>query len=393
VTLYYGHIAPKKEVDMPWKVQSLMSAKKEFVSLAVSGNNSVSELCRRFGISRKTAYKLINRYTAEGDSGLLERSRKPLSSPNATPLDYQEAIFEIRKTFPAWGGRKIRVLLTRFGFNPVPAASTISSILKRNGYIDPQESAKHTKWKSFQADAPNDLWQMDFKGHFEAARKRCHPLTILDDHSRYSISIRACENETRTTVQNTLIEVFRAYGLPKAILCDNGPPWGGEDGRYTRLTVWLMRMGIRIPHARSFHPQTRGKAERFHRTLKAEVVQYCGCLEFDECQSRFDQWRVLYNTERPHEALDMTVPASRYRVSARPFPETLPPVEYGPSDHVRKVQDGGWISYKGREFRISKAFHGERVAFRPTLVDGLMDLYFCDQKIGHINLADQHERL
>ncbi|HYA42238.1 MAG TPA: integrase core domain-containing protein [Syntrophobacteraceae bacterium] len=282
-------------------------------------------------------------------------------------------------------------MLARFGIDPVPAASTINSILKRNGYIDPQESAKHTKWKSFEADAPNDLWQMDFKGHFQIAQKRRHPLTILDDHSRYSICIMACENEIRATVQSALTEGFRTYGLPRAILCENGPPWGDEDSRYTRLTVWLMRMRIRVPYARSLHPQTRGKAERFHRTLKAEVLQYCGGLDLNECQSGFDQWRVLYNTDRPHEALDMAVPASRYGVSPRPFPERLPPVEYGPSDHVRKIQDGGWVSYKSREFRISKAFCAGRIAIRPTVIDGETALYFCDQKIGHINLRGSHE--
>jgi transposase InsO family protein len=377
---------------MPWKVESLMSVKKEFVALASSDQNNISQLCRRFGISRKTAYKWINRYAAEGESGLSERPRKPLGSPNITSLDSQEAIFEIRKTFPAWGGRKIRVLLARFGFDPVPAVSTINSILKRNGYIDPQESDKHKKWKSFEASVPNDLWQMDFKGHFQTALKRCHPLTILDDHSRYSLCIRACENETRTTVQNALTEVFRTYGLPKAILCDNGPPWGDENSRFTRLTVWLMRMGIRVPYARSFHPQTRGKAERFHRSLKAEVVQYCESLDLDECQHRFDQWRVLYNMDRPHESLDMAVPASRYSISPRPFPDKLPSVEYGPSDHVRKVQDGGWVSYKGQQFRISKAFYAERIAIRPTTIDGEMDLYFCNQKIGSINQRGEYEQ-
>jgi len=378
---------------MPWKVQSLMSAKKELVSLASSAQNGISELCRRFKISRKTAYKWIDRYAVEGESGLAERSRKPLGSPGATDPGTQEAIVEIRKIFPVWGARKIHVLLGRFGFNPVPAKSTINSILKREGFIDPQEAAKHKKWQSFEADVPNDLWQIDFKGHFQAAQKRCHPLTILDDHSRYSICIRACENEQRTTVQSAMTEVFRVYGLPRTILCDNGPPWGDPGTRYTRLAVWLMRMGIQVPHARPCHPQTRGKAERFHRTLKAEVVQYCHDLGLDECQSRFDQWRVCYNTERPHEALDMAVPASRYHVSRRSFPENLPPIEYSPDDHVRKVWEGGWFSYLGREFRIGKAFKGERIAIRPTVVDGVLDVYFCNQKVSQINLRDEDEQM
>lgn len=377
---------------MPWKVLTPMSEKKEFIVLASSGQNNISKLCRRFGISRKTAYKWINRYEAEGEFGLAEKPRKPESSPNQTPLECQEAIIEIRKTFPTWGGRKIRHVLARFDVDPVPAKSTINSILKRKGFIDPEESAKHKKWQSFEAPAPNDLWQIDFKGHFEAVRKRCHPLTVLDDHSRYSICIKACEDETRATVQNALSEVFKTYGLPMAILCDNGPPWGDPDGYYTRLKVWLIRMGIRIPHARSFHPQTRGKVERFHRTLKADVVQYCRSVDLDECQSRFDDWRVLYNMDRPHESLDMAVPATRYRVSPRPFPETLPPVEYPPGDHVRKVQHGGFISYLGREYRLGKAFCGERIAIRPTTVDGILDVYFCDQKVSKINLKGDSKK-
>lgn len=371
---------------MPWKVQTPMSEKKEFIALAHSGQNSISELCRRFGISRKTAYKWINRYEADGKTGLGEKSRRPHHSPDETPFECQQMIFDIRKAMPAWGGRKIRAILERMGFDPVPAKSTINSILKRNGLIDPWESAKHKKWQAFEAAAPNDLWQMDFKGHFEAARKRCHPLTVLDDHSRYSICIRACENETRAAVQDALKEVFRMYGLPKAILCDNGPPWGDEHSRYTRLTVWLMRMGIRVPHARSYHPQTRGKAERFHRTLKAEVIQYCAGLALDQCQNLFETWRILYNTERPHESLDMAVPASRYQISPRPFPESFPPVEYSPDDCVRKVQDGGFFSFRGRKFRIGKSFHGERIAIRPTMADGIFDLYFCDHKIGGISM-------
>jgi transposase InsO family protein len=377
---------------MPWKVRTPMSEKKELIALAGSGQNNIAALCRRFGISRKTAYKWINRYEAEGESGLVEKPRIPNRSPNQTPLETQEAILEIRKTLPTWGGRKIRHLLASFEFDPVPAKSTVNSILKRKGFIDSEESAKHRKWQFFEAPAPNDMWQMDFKGHFETALKRCHPLTVLDDHSRYSICVKACENETRPTVQSALTEVFRTYGLPRTILCDNGPPWGDADSHYTRLKVWLIRMGIRVPYARSFHPQTRGKAERFHRTLKADVVQYCDALDLAQCQSRFDQWRVLYNTERPHEALDMAVPATRYRISPRPFPESLPPIEYSPGDHVRSVQDGGFISYRGREFRIGRAFHGERVAIRPTTVDGALDVYFCDQKVSKINLKGDHEK-
>jgi transposase InsO family protein len=378
---------------MPWKVQSLMSARNEFVSLARSGDSNVAELCRRLGISRKTGYKWINRYRNLGQSGLSERSRRPESSPGATPPEIQEAIFEIRKLHSSWGGRKIRTVLIRLGLLDAPASSTISNILKRNGYIDPQESLKHQRWQRFEAPASNDLWQMDFKGHFEAANQRCHPLTILDDHSRYSICLKACENQNGKTVQEALRNTFRMYGLPRKILCDNGPPWGTTDheNRYTRLSIWLIRLGIEVTHSRPYHPQTLGKDERFHRTLKAELLHYCGNLDIEGCQTRFDWWRNVYNTERPHEALEMAVPANRYSISPRRFPEDLPPVEYGPSDQVRKVQDKGWISFLGREFRVGKVFHGERVAIRATQVDGMLDVYLCNQNIGRINLRTTEE--
>jgi transposase InsO family protein len=378
----------KKELDMPWKVHSLMSSRKEFVLLARPGDNNIAELCRRAGISRKTGYKWINRYVAQGQTGLFDRPRTPSNSPTATPLEIQEAIFEIRQMHPAWGGRKIHALLLTLGLADAPAASTISNLLKRNGYIDPQESLKHKGWQRFEAPAANDLWQMDFKGHFEAANQRCHPLTVLDDHSRYSICLKACGDQRRERVRNALADTFRMYGLPRRILCDNGPPWGTSDRQnpYTRLALWLMRLGIEVVHSRSYHPQTLGKEERFHRTLKAELLNYCGNLDLDGCQARFDWWRTIYNTERPHEALDMAVPASRYSISPRRFPEKLPEIEYGPGDQVRKVQDKGRVSYLGQQYQIGKVFHGERVAIRPTRVDGLLDVLFCNQKIGSINL-------
>jgi transposase InsO family protein len=375
---------------MPWKVQSLMSAKKEFVSLARPGESNVSEFCRRIGISRKTGYKWINRFRDHGESGLFDKPRRPNHSPGSTPLEIKEAIFEIRKMHPSWGGRKIRALLTAFGLDHAPAASTISNILKRAGYIDPQESIKHKPWQRFEAPAANDLWQMDFKGHFPIANERCHPFTVLDDHSRYSICLKACANQDRTTVKQALTDSFSIYGLPRRILCDNGSPWGTSDAEnpYTRLVVWMIRLGIEVIHSRPYHPQTLGKDERFHRTLKAEVLRYCETLDLAACQSRFDWWRDEYNTERPHEALEMAVPASRYSISPRGFPRTLPKPEYAPADQVRRVHKGGRIGFLGREYRIGKAFRGEYIALRYTLVDGVLDVYFCNQNLGRINLRE-----
>jgi transposase InsO family protein len=372
---------------MPWKAVTVMSQRKEFVFLALKEGANLSKLCCRFGISRKTGYKWIRRYRCHGDSGIADRSRRPKTVPRITPDQVEKAVVRLRKRHAAWGGRKIHTRLKALGLQGVPAPSTITDILRRNGLIDHQESSKHHAWQRFEAEAPNDLWQMDFKGHIAIVNGRCHPLTVLDDHSRYSLGIQACSNEREHTVQNHLVTIFRRYGLPKRILTDNGSPWGGSgsDARYTVLTVWLIRLGVFVIHSRPYHPQTMGKDERFHRTLKAEVLQYCSGFNINDCQNHFDTWREIYNFERPHESLQLQVPGSRYRVSPRSFPEKLPPIEYGPDDFVRKVSSG-WISLRSRYYRIGKAFEGEYVAIRPTRMDGVYDIFFCAQKIDEFDV-------
>jgi transposase InsO family protein len=366
-----------------------MSLRFEFVKFALSNGSNIAELCRRFDISRKTGYKWINRFLTKGYPGLADLSRRPKTSPNRTSGVLVNAILEVRKLHTASGGRKIRKRLQNLGWQKVPAASTITAILKRHGRIDAAESLKHTAWTRFEAEAPNDLWQMDYKGHFAANQGRCHPLTVLDDHSRYSLGLEACSDEKTLTVRQRLIPIFQRYGLPKQMLMDNGSPWGSDKQHiFTPLTVWLIRQGIGIIHSRPFHPQTLGKDERFHRTFKAEIGQYCIGLSLALCQRRFDAWSGVYNFQRPHEALGMKVPAERYRPSRRQYKESLLPIDYGPSDQLRKVQQGGRISYQGREYSVPKAFFGERVAVRPTGTDGLFDVYFCNQKIAQLNVKE-----
>lgn len=372
---------------MPWKEVTVVSSRKEFVFLALRAGVKITDLCQGFNISRKTGYKWINRYLSQGEAGLEDESRQPHRSSGKTAPELEAAVLKLRSRHPAWGGRKIHSRLLALGHESVPAASTITDILRRYGLIDPQETEKHRAWQSFEAEAPNDLWQMDFKGHFSTAQGRCHPLTTLDDHSRYALCLAACIDEKGVTVQERMRTVFRRYGLPRRLLTDNGSPWGADERHiYTPLTVWLMRLGIIIIHSRPYHPQTLGKEERFHRSLKAEVTQYCGALSLELCQQRFDQWRQVYNCQRPHEALKMQVPASRYQPSPRRFPEKLPPIEYSPQDAVRKVQANGWISFYNREYRLSKAFRGEYVALRPTQTDGLWEAFFCNQMIDQIDL-------
>jgi transposase InsO family protein len=346
---------------MPWNATCVMSLRVEFVTLAGVEGANMSELCSRFGISRKTGYKWLGRHGAGGRAGLADGSRRPHDSPRRTVAAMEERVLRLREKHPAWGGRKLRRVLTDEGATDVPAASTITEILRRHGRLDEAEAARHRAFVRFERAAPNDLWQMDFKGHFGLDDgRRCHPLTVLDDHSRFNLGLRACGDEQGTTVRRELTTIFRRYGLPRQMLMDNGSPWGG-DGPWelTPLTVWLLRQGIDVAHGRPYHPQTQGKEERFHRTLKVELIAAGGFGELDACQPRFDPWRDTYNLVRPHEALNLATPASRYRPSTRSFRETLPPLEYAPDCRVRKVQAEGWFSFNGRLFRTAKAFRGE----------------------------------
>jgi len=373
---------------MPWQNHSKMSLKLEFAKLADKADANMSALCRRFNISRPTGYKWLARYREEGRAGLEERSRRPDESPNRTPKHIEEAVCEVRSKHPAWGGRKIRGRLRQkveegelsFGLEEVPAASTCQTIVKRNGLVD-SESDRHRKaFERFEKAEPNALWQMDFKGHFAMTDgQRCHPLTIVDDHSRFAIAPTAvvcCPNEQRETVKTRLTAAFRRYGLPRRILCDNGAPWGvpwtERAGRplFTKLNAWLFRLGIDVVHGQPYHPETQGKCERFHRSLREEVLQYGSSQTLTECQTDFDQWRSTYNLERPHEALstdggEMEVPSSRYEPGGRPFPSKLPPVSYPAAEHVRTVSAGGQIWFAGDKFYVGEAFDGDPVAVRP----------------------------
>jgi len=228
---------------------------------------------------------------------------------------------------------------------------------------------------------------MDFKGHVALAQGRLHPLTVLDDHSRFAVVLSACADQRTETVRDRLAAAFRRYGLPEAMITDNGAPWGNGPGSpFTPLGVWLMEQDIRIGHARPYHPQTMGKDERFHRSLKVEVLAGPAFADLAAASRALERWRTVYNTQRPHEALDLAVPASRYRHSPRGYAEAPAPFEYAPDDIVRRVQQGGQVSLLGRTVRLPKAFRGRAIALRPTAMDGVFHAVFRTQTIASIDI-------
>jgi transposase InsO family protein len=368
-----------------------MSLRQEFVHLASQDTLTMTELCQRFNISRQTGYKWLHR----GEHALADQSRRPLSSPSKTPTAMEQEVVRLRQAHPRWGGRKIRRRLRDLGLEAVPQPSTVTDILHRHNLILPADSAMSQPWKRFEHEQPNVLWQMDFKGHFETlGKERCSPLTVLDDHSRFSILLRACGPTDTATVQTGLREAFGHYGLPLRINTDNGSPWGspGSPGQLTELAVWLIRLGIRISYSRPYHPQTNGKDERFHRTLKAEVLNGRSFATQQHVQQELDRWRTVYNCERPHEAIGMDTPISRYRPSPRAYPSILPEPEYGPDDVVLLVKSDGRLRFEGRHLKVSNALYGLPVAARAKPgEDGVFEFWFAHHRILTLDLrSDNH---
>lgn len=371
---------------MPWQEVSIMDQRREFVRLAQQGGVGRRELCRRFGISSKTGYKWLGRAAGEVDGWAVDRSRRPHETPGRTDARLEAAVLAVRDAHPVWGARKIQRCLDREGLQ-APAASTIHAILVRHKRIlPPADAPAHCR---FEHPAPNLVWQMDFKGRFTLRDRRwCHPLTMVDDHSRYALCVQACTNEQGETVRQHLVQTFHRYGLPDAFLVDNGVPWGTcSEQRWTKLGVWLLKLGIDVIHSRPYHPQTRGKNERFHRTLKAEVLAMNNFRSIRELQAAFDRWRQLYNHERPHQALSQDVPASRYRSSLRSMPRKLPQPEYEPGAILRTVgTTKSYISFKGRLWNVPEAFRGERLAIRPLNADGAYGIFFGARQIAGLDL-------
>jgi transposase InsO family protein len=372
---------------MPFQERTMLEQKREFVHLATQATMPFATLCARFGISRPTGYKWVHRYAVAGDAGLQEQSRRPRTSPARTAESIEAAVVDLRQAHPQWGGEKLRARLLATGLEGVPSGRTCTAILQRHGLLDVVPPVPQA-WHRFEAEAPNDLWQLDFKGPLPQRQGRLHALSVLDDHSRYLVGLTGCADQTDATIRAAMTVLFARYGLPWRILTDNGPPWGNPNPAQplTRFSIWLIRLGIAVSHGRPFHPQTQGKVERFHRTLQSELLAGRPLPDPPTAQAAFDAWRLVYNTERPHRALGLTTPVSHYTGSPRSFPDPLPPIVYGADDEVRTVYGGGQIRYRGHEIFLSQALKRQPVALRPTPRDGVVLVVYCHQPLGLLDL-------
>jgi transposase InsO family protein len=363
-----------------------MDEREEFARLAATEGANRRELCRRYGISPTTGYTWLRRYQEQGRAGLADHARRPWHSPGQTPAAVEARVIAVRQEHPAWGGRKIRAVLLREGI-PAPSASTITAILTRHQLIAPEATLLRLQPQRFEAAYPNDLWQMDFKGHIPlVGGGRCHPLTVLDDHSRFNLGLRALGSEQTEPVKAELIRLFCRYGLPNRILCDNGPPWGSSVGPFTTLGVWLLHLDVVPIHGRPYHPQTQGKDERFHRSLTEELLRTRSFATLHDAQAAFDGWRHVYNQVRPHEALGLVPPMTRYRSSPRPYPQQVPVIDYPDTDVVRRPSTRGVIKLRGRSFYVGEAFHGYPVALRPTPDEAGYTVFFRHYAVARIDL-------
>jgi transposase InsO family protein len=374
---------------MPWKEISPMDQKIQMIGDYLSEEYSISQLSKMYEVSRKTVYKWIGRYQTEGPPGLEERLKAPRTHPNATPLAVAREVVAVKLRHQRWGPKKILAWLE--GHRPGelwPAASTVGEILKKEGLVKPRRKKHRTppyserlgKW-----ERPNEVWSADFKGQFRTADgKLCYPLTIIDNSSRYVLLCRGLNRPTFEEAQPWFEWVFLEYGLPEAIRTDNGAPFASVGlGALTRLSIWLIKLGIRPERIEPGHPEQNGRQERMHRSLK-EAVAKPPRSDIKEQQKAFDQFIQEYNFERPHEALGQKTPAAYYRPSLRPYPVRIPKIGYPGDVIVRQVRHNGEIRWKGELIYLSQALAGESVALKQK-EEHLWEVRFSFHLLGVLN--------
>lgn len=348
-----------------------------------------SELCRRYGVSRKTGYKWLARYEEGGLANLEDRSRAPHVRPNQVSLEWEERIIALRKQHPRWGPKKLWHLLEREQPGEArPAMSTIAAILQRRGLTwarKPKRRATPSSQPLSHAQTPNQVWCTDYKGWFRCGDgQRCYPLTLTDAASRYLLRCQALTRPDEQSSQPVFEAAFREFGLPEAIRSDNGTPFAstGIQG-LTKLNVWWLKLGIRLERIAPGQPQQNGRHERMHRTLKAETTQPAA-RTLRQQQSRFDRFRQQYNQQRPHEALQFATPASWYQVSPRQYPARIAAVEYPDHFQQRRVDPSGDFRWHYSRCYVSRALVGESVGVE-EIGDGLWRVWFAQLPLGELD--------
>lgn len=365
-----------------------MDERARFIREWDNGLRSVTDLCDEYGISRPTAYKWIQRFEEDGLEGLRDRSRRPLSVPNATSAEMIESIVAVRMKYRTWGGRKIARVLKREGLKNIPVPSTIDNVLSRLGLARQRRRRQrpgHPGRPMITPNAPNDLWTADFKGHFRLRNGQyCYPLTVADLHSRFLFACKGLPSTEHEGAQHEFERLFREYGLPAAIRSDNGVPFASTGlARLSQLSVWWIKLGIHPELTELASPQQNGCHERMHRTLKADATRPAG-PNFNIQQRTFNRFRTIYNTERPHEALAMETPASVYRNSKRAYPERIAGPEYPAHFEVRYVSHNNGLRWRGEYVNVSSVLKGEYVGLEP-IDDSKWLVYFYGYVIGRFN--------
>jgi len=379
---------------MPWDETTRMSQRLRFISDLESGQYTMTELCERYGISRKTGYKWAERFVSVGPGGLEDLPHTAKSFPHQVSLEKAEQIVGLRRRFPSWGPRKLLAWLERHHpESSWPAASTIGDLLKRHGLVETRRSRRRPlppRPPQVKAETPNAVWSIDFKGEFRLGNSHlCYPLTVTDGFSRYLLGCQGLENPTGQGSRRVLESLFCEYGLPGAILTDNGSPFASSHAlaRLSRLSVWWLRLGIRPVLIQPGHPEQNGRHERMHRTLKAETTRP-PAVDAAGQQERFERFRRIYNEQRPHEALGQIPPAEVYETSPRRYPSRLEPCEYPGHFEVRSVGDKGEIWWRGEPLFVSHSLQGERIGLE-EVEDGQWSVYLSSVLIARF---DERER-
>jgi len=374
---------------MPWKTLNVMEQKTRFVVLVRQQQKTITQLCYDFCISRKTGYKWIERASKEGLSeGIKERSRRPKRTTTRISGQVEAEIVRLRKKYPYWGARKLIGIYTRDKKKKAPSERTVNRIIERNGLLE-DSKRRNLATKRFEREYPNDLWQMDYKGEFSYKEKRnkCYPLTVMDDHSRFNLALEAHTRQSWVKTKETLEKTFRKYGMPIEMLMDHGSIWYSAKSKYlpwTQLSTWVMMLGIKIIYSGVRHPQTQGKIERYHRTLKYDLIKRKDFKSLEDIQESFNNFRKEYNRVRPHEGIGMEVPANRYKRSRREYTGETIGIEYPEKAVVKKLNSCGVLAYKGKQWFISEALPGQRVMLIEKEPE--VEVYFVNTLIRYINL-------